>query len=113
MKKNTVRKRKQEEVSAATLEKRHSYGCRLFLLRDAKGLSQVQLAKASRVSQATVCSFENASNDITLSRVLRILEVLGITEGEFFDQKELKKAVKKCKEIAKTAVDSDANQKPQ
>lgn len=51
-------------------------------LREAKGLSQTELAEALGVDQTTVSAWERGVAEPTLSNLRRLADVLGIAPGE-------------------------------
>ncbi len=57
-------------------------GKRIRALRDAKHLTQEQLAEKIGISRQKYARIEGGTNNITLEELLRIAEVLGVTVGD-------------------------------
>jgi transcriptional regulator with XRE-family HTH domain len=61
-----------------------SLGMRIRTLREAGGLTQMDLAMAIGVTEAAVSGWETGnSSNLKLQMFLRILDVLGVAEPEF------------------------------
>ena len=58
-------------------EKRHKLGLTLKRLREQKGLSQVDMAKAAGIGRSTLVHLENGA-DVRLSMVTAVARVLGV-----------------------------------
>lgn len=65
-------------------------GNRIKTLRKEKGLSQEELAWDANVSRSTIGMIETAQNDITLSKIKKIANALGVEPYELLisDKKE-------------------------
>lgn len=64
-------------------------GKKVVALRDKKQMSQQELGVASGCSIRTINRVENASTDFKLFTLKKIVEGLGLTMSEFFDDKDL------------------------
>lgn len=60
-------------------------GMRLKELREAKGLTQKQLADAANISQRTVSHIEQGRNEPTLSTAASLARVLDVTVNSFLE----------------------------
>jgi transcriptional regulator with XRE-family HTH domain len=60
-------------------------GQRLNALRKAKGLSLLELAKATGVSESTLSRIENGRTPISARHLFQVAETLGIDIAEFFE----------------------------
>ena len=70
---------------SAQLVINESLGTRIRTLRQAGGLTQMDLAVAIGVTEAAVCAWETGNSlDLKLRTFLRILDVLGVAEPEYF-----------------------------
>jgi DNA-binding transcriptional regulator YiaG len=73
-----------KEARSAPLVFNESLGIRIRTLREAGGLTQLDLATAIGVSQAAVSSWETGNSlNLKLQTFLRILDVLGVAEPEY------------------------------
>ena len=69
---------------SAQLVINESLGTRIRTLREAGGLTQMDLATAIGVTQAAVSAWETGnSSNLKLRTFLRILDVLGVVEPEY------------------------------
>ena len=57
-------------------------------LRKAKGLSQTQLAQLIGVSQSAINYFENRGNELTISQLQKITEVMGVSWRDILSEEE-------------------------
>jgi len=62
-------------------------------LRRAKGLSQTQLAQLIGVSQSAINYFENRGNELTISQLQKITEVMGVSWKDILLEEESPKVV--------------------
>ena len=53
-------------------------------LREAKGLSQTELAEALGVDQTTISAWENGKAEPTLFNLRRLADLLGVKPGDLF-----------------------------
>ncbi len=58
-------------------------------LREAKGLTQAQLADKAGINQATISKIEAGRANFTFEMIERISAALGVTEAELFGTTEL------------------------
>lgn len=65
----------------------------LRIIRTAKGLSQVELAEAVGIKQATVSRIEKGVNNPSLDVAERIAQALGVNVVELFGLPELEQTV--------------------
>jgi DNA-binding transcriptional regulator YiaG len=73
-----------KEARSAQLVINESLGIRIRTLREAGGLTQLDLATAIGVSQAAVSAWETGNPlNLKLQTFLRILDVLGVAEPEY------------------------------
>ena len=73
-----------KEARSAQLAINESLGTRIRTLREAGGLSQMDLALAIGVTQAAVSAWEAGNSlNLKLQTFLRILDVLGVAEPEY------------------------------
>jgi transcriptional regulator with XRE-family HTH domain len=63
-------------------ERRNSYGAWLQHLRKEKGLSQDELAKATRVPQSTLAYWEKTGKLSGRDTIIKIAKVLGVSVEE-------------------------------
>ena len=68
-----------------TLTRRIEVGQRLRELRQTRGLTQGELARAGRLGQATLSNYESGRRDILLGMTERVAEALGVTLGYLLD----------------------------
>jgi DNA-binding XRE family transcriptional regulator len=59
-------------------------GSRLRMLREMRGLSQTQVAKAASTHRSNLCRIEAGSIDISTSTLLRLLGAMGYEAHDFF-----------------------------
>ena len=59
-------------------------GEKIRALREAKGLSQKELAEALGVDPSSVCYWESGKNEPTIFNLRRLADILGVTPGELF-----------------------------
>lgn len=59
------------------------FGERLKVLRTAKGITQAQLAEASRVSLGAIRDYEQGNKEPTAGSLVRMAEALGVSLDEF------------------------------
>ncbi len=73
-----------KEACSAPPRINESLGIRIRTLREARGLTQLDLATAIGVSQAAVSAWETGNSlNLKLQTFLRILDVLGVAEPEY------------------------------
>jgi DNA-binding transcriptional regulator YiaG len=73
-----------KEARSAQLVINESLGTRIRTLREAGGLTQMDLALAIGVTQAAVSAWEAGNSlNLKLQTFLRILDVLGVAEPEY------------------------------
>jgi DNA-binding XRE family transcriptional regulator len=63
---------------------RQEWGQRLHTHRERAGLTQVQLAKAAKISQTTVSLLEAGTATVSDKTKVRLAEVLGVEVGDVF-----------------------------
>jgi DNA-binding transcriptional regulator YiaG len=73
-----------KEARSAPVGINESLGTRIRTLREAGGLTQMDLAMAIGVTEAAVSAWETGNSlDLKLQTFLRILDVLGVAEPEY------------------------------
>lgn len=63
----------------------NSLGQTLYLWRQAKGLTQAELARRAEVSRPNLCRIEQGGSDVTLRTLKRLAKVLGLRAGFLVD----------------------------
>ena len=67
----------------------NTFGDNVKRLREAKGLSQDELAKmAGYTSRSTISCIESGKRDCTQKQILALANALNVSPGELFDNKE-------------------------
>lgn len=69
----------------------NGFGKRLVLLRERKGFSQSQLAKAMDVSQGSVARWEKRSVAMPPEQILKLAHVLGVSSAELLGETDVPK----------------------
>ena len=69
----------------------NGFGKRLVMLREKKGLSQSQLAKAMDVSQGSVARWEKRSVAMPPEQIIKLAHVLGVSTSELLGEKDMPK----------------------
>jgi len=62
----------------------HHLGERLKFLRNSRGLSQVELAKSTKLSQSTIAQIETGRKDASISSIKAIADVLDVDVASLF-----------------------------
>jgi transcriptional regulator with XRE-family HTH domain len=61
---------------------KHDFGARVLELRTLRGLSQADLAKASKISQPTISDVESGSAGVRLDTAQKLADALGVDLDE-------------------------------
>ena len=70
-------------------ELRAEVGARLRMLREARHISQEEIAFAAEVTQASISNYENGRNEIPLSVLLSVCDFLGVPLSEMLPMANL------------------------
>lgn len=82
------------EALAAGSDSPHDLGMEeVRRIREARGLTQAQLADRSGLNQATISKIERGTANVTLDVILHIAEALGVQPFELFAQPELERRI--------------------
>lgn len=74
--------------SISTLSPEHILGKRLKYFRDQRGLSQLQLAKDSKLSQSTIAQIESGRKDPSVQTLRKIAKVLDTELATLFAEND-------------------------
>lgn len=59
-------------------------GAKIRALREAKGMTQVELAEALGVDQTTISAWERGIAEPTIFNLRRLADILGVAPGDLF-----------------------------
>ena len=64
----------------------NQYGQRIKLIRDERGMSQIQLAEILGVDPSHICRIEKGKGTCSISLIQKLATVLGVTVASLLDE---------------------------